>query len=303
MKKYAPAMAIAGVLMGIGGYWFHTRAWDAAKLVQCLPPDRSLHVYLDVGLLRAAGILDLIAGAPGVEEADYQQFVEETGFDYRRDLSAVAAAFRDGDIFYAVRGRFDRDKIAAYARNHGGNCDGIQCSLPGSTPDRTTSFYFIRGDVLALASSHGPTAGDMVAQGTWSDPPEIPAAALWVSAPPYVFADPDRLPTGTRSFLSPLAQARATYFTLGPGDGGAYALKMEVTLDRAQDAEALAERLTDVTGELNKMLRLDNLKAKEADLSGVLAGGMFQASGTTVSGTWPIARAFVESLAAGGLGE
>lgn len=303
MKKLAPFMVLAGVLMGVGAYWFRTRPYDAARLMQCLPQDRSLHVYLNVGLLRSSGLLDLIAGSPGLEEPDYKQFVADTGFDYRTDLDAVAIAFRDGNIFYAVQGRFDEQKLMDYARNHGGKCEHVLCSLPGSTPGRTTSFYMIRDGVLALASSSGPSAGDMVAPSAWSEQPEIPPVAVWVSAPPYVFANPDSLPTGSRSFLSPLAKARAAYFMLGPGSGDSFALKMEVTTDTAEAAEALGKELSDATELLNSMLRRDDLKANPADLSGVLTAGTFVVSGTKVTGTWPIPRAFVEALAQGKLGQ
>ena len=85
------AAAVLGVLLGIWGYWFYSRPYDAVRLVQCLPQDRSLHVYMNIGLLRSAGILDLLAGSQGTEEADYKKFVEQTGFDYRTDLDAVAA--------------------------------------------------------------------------------------------------------------------------------------------------------------------------------------------------------------------
>ena len=301
MKKFAPWLVLAGVLMGVGAYRFRTRPYDAARLMQCLPPDRSLHVYLDVGLLRSSGILDLIAGSPGLEEPDYKQFVEGTGFDYRTDLDAVAIAFRDDDIFYAVQGRFDEQKLMDYARSHGGSCEHVLCSLPGSTPGRTTSFYMIRAGVLALASSHGPSAGDMIAPGAWTEAPKIPTAAIWVSAPPYVFANPESLPTGSRAFLAPLAQARQTYFTLGPGSGDGFALKMEVTTDTAKAAEALRKDLADNTELLNSMLRREKMTPNAGDLSGVLTKGEFVAAGPKVTATWPIERSFVEALAKGGV--
>src|ERR1700691_4838632 len=80
------------------------RHFDATALIECLPPDRSTHVYLDVAALRASGILDLIAGSKALEEQDYRQFVEQTGFDYRVDLDAAAVGFVSGDTYFALRG-------------------------------------------------------------------------------------------------------------------------------------------------------------------------------------------------------
>jgi hypothetical protein len=299
-KKWLPFMILAGVLMGGGAFWFYSRPYDAARLVQTLPPDRALHAYLDLGLLRQSGLLDLIAGSPALEEPEYRRFVDETGFDYRKDLDAVAIAFRDGDRYLSARGRFDWSKLSAYAEKHEGHCDGPLCTLPGSVPGRVISYYMLRRDVLALASSTGPTARDMIGPGSWKDPLAIPAVAVWVSAPPYVFSNTGSLPDGSRSFLSPLAKrARSTYFTLGPGsDAKSFELRMEVTSDTPQSAAELAKQLSDTTDLLVKMLKRDKMTPNPADLSGVLVAGKFQANESKVTGTWPIDRSFVEALAA-----
>jgi hypothetical protein len=300
MRKLIPLMVIGGVLMGAGAYWWYTRPYDAAKLMQCLPEERSLHVYLDVNLLRSSGILDVLAGSKSLEDADYKQFIEETGFDYRTDLDAVAAAFHDGDEAFAVRGRFHWDKISKYFLAHGGKCEQIECSMPASQPGRLISYYPIRTDVLALAVSRDPHAAYIVGPGAWKMPPQIPLAAVWVSAPPYVFSDPNAFPTGSRSFLSPLAQALGTTFTLGPSaDKKSFELRMEVTAATAEDAAKLATQLTDVTDLLKKMLNRDKMKPNAADLSGVLVAGRFEAQQNRVTGSWPIERSFLDSLVSG----
>ena len=94
MKKWIPVILIVGTLLGGSGYWYYSRAYDASRLVQMLPQDRSVHVYLNVKGLRDTGVLELLAGPATSEESEYKKFVEDTGFDYRNDLDAVAAAFR-----------------------------------------------------------------------------------------------------------------------------------------------------------------------------------------------------------------
>jgi len=300
MKKWLPLMVGAGVLMGASAYWWHTRPYNAAQLMQCLPAERSLHVYLDVGMLRAGGILDLVAGAKGTEDADYKKFVEESGFDYRSDMDAVAAGFRDGDQYFAVKGRFHWDKLANYARNHGGRCQDLFCSMAASDPSRTISFTLLRADVLALAVARDPRAVDLISPGEWKTPPTISAVALWIDAPPFVFSDPAILPTGTRSFLSPLAQARGTIFTLGPtADRKAFQLMMDVDSATPEDAAKLAGQLASTTDLLKKMLERDNKKPSSSDLSGVLVAGRFEAQQSRVTGTWAIERSFLESLVSG----
>jgi hypothetical protein len=303
MKKWIPVILIAGTLLGVSGYWYYSRAYDAARLVQMLPPDRSVHVYLNVKALRETGVLEMLAGSPAAHEADYTRFVEETGFDYRTDLDGVAAAFRDGDVYYAAQGRFQWEKLAAYAMAHGGSCEGPMCKLPGTVPGRDVSYYMPRNGVLALATSRASNAIEMVGLTTWRKPPVIPATGLWVSAPPYVFRNPENLPAGTRSFLSPLKDATETILMLGPAASGpaAFELRMEVTCATAEAAAAMHKQFTDATALLVNMLARENLQPNKDDLSGLLAGGKFEISQTKVTGTWPVDRALIDTMFTSGI--
>jgi hypothetical protein len=81
---------------------------SAARLLGARPREHAAEFHIDAGALRANGLLDSIAGSEASEELDYQ-FVAETGFDYRRDLDAVAASFTAGDMF--VVGNFDEKTL------------------------------------------------------------------------------------------------------------------------------------------------------------------------------------------------
>ena len=65
----------------------------------------------------------------------------------------------------------------------------------------------------------------------------------------------------------------------------------------AAAAKQLAERYQEVTSTLVKMLERDHMTPSAGDLTGVLVAGQFQAKEAYVLGTWPISKAFVESLA------
>ncbi len=300
MKKGAALAAVLGVLLGAWGYWFYSRPYDAARLVQCLPADRSLHVYLNVGLLRGGGLLDLLAGSQGTEEPDYKKFIEQTGFDYRTDLDAVAAGFRDGDEYFAVQGRFKWDRLAEYAQSHQGKCGDAGCTMPATQAGKTISFVLLRRDVLALAVARDPQGSRVIFPGFWKEPPKIPTAAIWVSAPPYIFSEAKTLPAGLGPFRSQLSQARGTVFTLAPSqDPSKFELKMTVDCLAAADAAKMAEQFSSVTELLKKMLDRDKLKPATSDLSGVLVAGRFEVQNDQVTGTWPIERKFIESLASG----
>jgi hypothetical protein len=300
MKKGAALAAVLGVILGVWAYWFYSRPYDAARLVQCLPPDRSLHAYLNVGLLRSAGILDLLAGSQTAEEADYRKFVEQTGFDYRTDLNAVAAGFRDGDEYFAVQGRFQWNRLADYARSHQGSCQDSACSMPANQSGKTISFALLRRDVLGLAVAKDAQAWRMVLPGFWKEPPQIPAAAIWVSAPPFIFSEAKSLPPGVGAFRTQLANARSTVFTLAPAeDKKSFELRMAVQCASPDDATKMAAQFSSVTDLLKKMLERDNLKPAAGDLSSVLLAGHFEAQKDQVVGTWPIERKFIEALVSG----
>src|SRR5438093_10734758 len=69
-------------------------------------------------------IAQLYAWAPKPQaDADYAQFLKETGFDYERDLNRMAVAVlrrgQDYALFVILDGKFDRQKISAYALKDG----------------------------------------------------------------------------------------------------------------------------------------------------------------------------------------
>jgi hypothetical protein len=292
-------IVICGVVLGIVGWRFSSRTFSAAALVECLPPDQATHVYLNVEALRSSGILDLLAGSKAVEEQDYRRFVDLTGFDYRTDLDAVAAAFLRGSVYLAVRGHFDWKKLNEYAVSQGGACRNTVCVMPASQPDRHISFYPIRSNILALAVSVEERGVNMIGPSQWAEPPQLPPDPVWISAPSFVLAHLKDLPEGTHAFLSPLAQAQRVVFVVGP-QGDQLRVRVEVACESPEAAAALAKQLTDSTGLLNKMLARDHMTPNPHDLSAVLAGGKFEQQDKRVTGTWPLDRGFVESLASGG---
>jgi len=55
----------------------------------------------------------------GQADAEYSQFLRDTGFDYERDLDRVAVSIikagKDSKLFAVAEGRFDRSKVEPYA--------------------------------------------------------------------------------------------------------------------------------------------------------------------------------------------
>src|SRR6266849_5717915 len=165
---------ICAAAVGVSHWRSVSRPFNAVALVECLPPDQATHLYIDVGALRRSGLLDLLAGSKAAEEPDYRRFVEQTGFDYRTDLDAIAAAFFRGNVYLTLRGRFQWKPLSDYARAQGGQCRNTICTLPASRPDRNISFYPLKADVLAFSVSAEERGVTMIGPSQWKKPVGLP---------------------------------------------------------------------------------------------------------------------------------
>jgi hypothetical protein len=275
-----------------------SKPYNATGLLAVLPANGATLVYIDAGALRQSGILDLLAGSKATEEPDYRQFVEQTGFDYRSDLDAVAAAFSNGEAYITLRGRFQWKLLSGYARSQGGECRYTTCTMAASASERHISFYPLKSDVIALAISNQPKGVYMIGPNGANTPPPLPPEPVWISVPSSVFSRADAFPAGTRAFLSPLAQARNITFAMGP-KGDRLQLRLEVGCASPEMAAELARQFNSTTDLLKRMLERDRLTANPNDLSGLLVAGSFQQQDARVIGTWPVDRGLVTSLASG----
>ena len=303
IKRWQAGLALILLCGAAIGVWQWRRtAVNAAYLLQCLPLDRSVQVYVDVGQLRTSGLLDVIAGSKASEESDYRSFVEQTGFDYRTDLDAVAAVFLHGDVYLAAKGRFDWKRLSKYAQAQQGQCLNDVCNMPASQPNRYISFYQVNSKVLAFAVSSAFRGVTMVAAGESKLASPVPSAPVWISAPSFTFSDLGTLPAGLHSFLSPLADARQAAFSIQPAhENGGFQLVLDAPCASPAVASAVATKFVNTTDLLRKMLARDKLTPSPADLSGVLVAGRFETHESSMTGTWPIDRRFFESLVSGKL--
>jgi hypothetical protein len=163
----------------------HWRARDTLSLrlemLGQLPADTDAIFFLDFDSLRASPFLaQILAWAPQTsEDAEYAQFVKETGFNYERDLHRVAIAIMPAgsasNFFLEAEGRFDRKKIEAYASKYGKpqTVSGrIFFALPLSNSTRTAYLAFLRGDRVALSTTPlalTGTAPRRISSEDWSE--------------------------------------------------------------------------------------------------------------------------------------
>lgn len=294
-------LVVCAGTIGLVATYRSRQSTTAAELVRHLPSrGDNIVVHVDLSAIRASGLLDLLAGARTVEEEDYTTFVSETGFDYRLDLDTILASFGNPENHFLLRGRFDWEKLNIYASRRGGTCFNGFCYLPASAADRYISFFALKPDVLAVAVARGKyAASDLADLGPpkeWK-PVDHP---LWVMAPAARLAESPLLPSGTRSFVTAIRQSRRAILSLGLS-GGRLEAALEVTCSRPEDAARIAAELQEATETLRRFIAREKKTANPRDLSGVLTSGSFQHQGSTVRGVWPIERAFLESVAGGGL--
>jgi hypothetical protein len=155
----------------------------------------------------------------------------------------------------------------------------------------------LKSDVLALAVSTDPRAVTGIGSGSRAQIP-VPRDPFWISVPAAVFNRPDAFPAGTRAFLGPLAHAEKVVFAVGP-QGDRLQLRLEVACATPEAAAELVKQFSSVTGLLKSMIEREHMTPNPRDLSGVLVAGIFEQRQSTVIGTWPMERGFVEALVSG----
>jgi hypothetical protein len=125
--------------------------------------------------------------------------------------------------------------------------------------------------------------------------PQVPAAPVWLSIPSSVLKSGDSLPAGTRMFAESMQRAENVMLSFNP-EGRGLAARLNVRCHNQQDASELANQLTRTTTLLRETMEREHQKPNPADLSGVLASGVFRSQGQRVTGYWPIDPAFVQNV-------
>jgi hypothetical protein len=165
MKKRT-CIALAAVIVVLGAaVLFGYRKWGVQngsareEALALMPTDAIAILFADFDELRQAPfVAKLYAWAPKPQaDADYAQFLKETGFDFERDLERITIAVekrgQDFTLFAILDGKFDRQKISAYALK-----DGLAVktagreifSVPVSGTVKKISLTFLRNDRIAV---------------------------------------------------------------------------------------------------------------------------------------------------------
>ena len=291
------ALALAGAVASLVGPWLWARSTKSktTDLLACLPTAGASVVYIDVDALRRSGMLSLVAGSKAAEEPDYQQFVQETQFDYARDLDAVAAAVKDGQTYLALRGRFRWKSLTDYASHQGGSCHKDYCVVPGSQPTRRISFYPLESNLMAMAIAPDDFAAYQIKRQAGQSPPAPLNQPVWALVPAGAFKNASTIPDGAKPYLSVLQSADQILLSVGPS---ADHLQLELRVT-CKDASAASTLLANFESATKTLRQWAHQPANPADLTSLLVAGAFRRDDRQVYGQWPISRAFVDAIAGG----
>lgn len=264
-------------------------------MLACLPPGEGPVLYVDVGSLRQTGMLKQIAGEPGGEEAEYRQFVEASGFDYRRDLDAALVQWRRGTALFVLKGRFNQERLETYVRNHGGLCARSYCSLPGSVPERRISFQPLARRVMALSAGTDPMGAATIREYASRPAFAPPSGPVWISLPASSFHTEPNLPPWLNALLDALQGAQRAALTLEVRPDG-FELALRAPCESSDKAKAIADRLTSATASLKDLIVRSGRPPDPTSPATALSAGTFRVEQAVVRGYWPLNRAFLEGL-------
>lgn len=303
-RRFSPwllLLLIAGLCAAVLGtvVYLRSRTESTAKLLERLPANSTAVFYVDFDSLRKSGVMDVFAGSDMVREPEYRAFVDQTGFDYTRDLDSALLAFHPTGRYMLLRGRFDWALLKRYTETQGGTCRHAFCRTEGSTPERLISYFPIDKQTMALAvSSDGWAATQLWERRKHTL--RVPDKPVWAVVSSSAWRDAGALPPGARAFALALDGVDRVLFTAGSASGG-LEVNMNVDCRSAGQAAGMVLRLRETTSTLVDLIRKEGQAPNPADLSGELTAGAFEQRDTQVVGRWPVPRAFLASLAGGNL--
>jgi hypothetical protein len=278
----AAAILVAAIIFGID-FYRHRYVRHNRDLVRLLPVGDLNLIYADIDTLRRAGLLGVLSNIKVAPDKEYDSFIAETGFDYTRDLDAIAVATDASRTFLAGRGRFHWDKLKAFANSHGGTCEADACRVPATTPGRWVNFISVQPDVLAVAISPTQTAADELRPPGRRLQEQIPNAPVWAKLSHDLLTHPIGLPVPLQIFAISLQSAESAILS-----AELQSLHLKAHFANAAAAETGRRQLEIQTRTLTTALQQNNQRSDRATMAGLLTAGSFHVIGTDVLGTWPI---------------
>lgn len=270
----------------LAAHWMRTHSdRNVEGFADRLPPGVQAWFKADLETLRNAGILDSLTGEAADQDTDYRRFVEQSGFDFRRDLDTVLVATSPTATYVFAAGDFNWKQLTVYATGNGGTCRNGLCRMPASTMGRWISFFPLRNRVLALAVA----ADQWEATRLHAEQPNatrisVPAdQAIWLRSSGALLSQSSLVPITLRPFVNLFANSQQVDFSVGAAAPTGVAVRFSAQLPDPGQATSLRDQLTSLT----QRLKTESGPIGEADpLAEALRSGAYSTSGSTATGSW-----------------
>ncbi len=285
----------AGIVLGL--VLLRKRSLDSVgDLMSYLPAEQGVVLAVDLAALRDTGLLTALGGSGVAREPEYVAFVHDTGFDYEKDLDYALIWFGKSTSCALLKGQFDWTKLKTYVAAQQGVCRNAFCRVAGATEDRRISFFPLTSRIMGLAVGPDEWAATiLMGRKPARDGVEIPKHPVWLTAPAAALAGSESLPAGSRLFAKAMQGADTVVFSM-TASGGKMTVEMDAACRSSKDASTLALQLTGITRVLKEMIAREGKAPNPADLSGMLAGGVFNQVDRRVLGRWPVEKELLESI-------
>jgi hypothetical protein len=265
------AITVAALLFGID-FYRHRFVRHNSEIVRLLPPGEFNLIYADIEILRRADLLGLLSNIKVAPDKEYDSFIEQTNFDYTRDLDAVAIAIDPDQTWLIGRGRFSWEKLRAFALSHQGTCNLELggCRVAASTPGRWVIFVSLQPDVLGVVISSNRTP-DLRPPGRRSLQ-DLPDAPVWAKLSHALLAKPVGLPLPMQVFAISMQSADSVALSAHPDN-----LQLKARFANPATADTARHQL--------------EIQTKTLTNSGSLS-----VIGTDLVGRWPISPELLKKL-------
>ncbi len=267
-------------------------------LLRLLPDGDATVFYAQVDALRRTGLLSLVSDAKTMD-SEYGTFVRATGFDYWKDVDAIAGSAKHDGLFLALKGRFNWDRIQSYVEAHQGSCGAYGCQMSATTPGNWISLKRMQSDVMGVAVGIGKQLASEVHPGQDAYAGVVPGYTVWINLAPGLLKDPSSLPAALRIFAISMQSANSALIALTRArEGSAYAFEIKLQAECSSEviADTVRSQLRLDTDALKLELAREHRPPNPGDLTGLLTAGTFATNGKEVTGTWPVRKELLKTL-------
>ena len=262
-------------------------------LIGLLPGQEATVFYGQIDLLRRAGLLNLFAGS---KDAEYQSFVSATGFDYTKNVDAIAVAAKQGEAFAAMKGQFAWSRMRSYIRDRGGSCADDLCQFRSSKRDTWISLVRVQGNVIAL-SVGAKELWRKIHPGQQRSA-DMPTDPVWVKLAPELLKDPAKWPVPFGIFVEPLQSAESVVFYLDAApanSGNAFEIKLHGSYSTTAAANG-ARSLLEIDTKVLKFAFARQHVNPGTEVAAIMISGTFRTNGSLVTGSWPVSKDLLKAL-------